>query len=64
LETKLARIKELLILKEATDAELESLIGGAPVAEPKQRVCKTCGKPGHNSKTCPGQELPLSQEKH
>lgn len=58
MDTKLARLKELITQKEAVDAELESLLGGSVVKEPKTRVCKKCGAQGHNAKTCTAQ-LPL-----
>jgi hypothetical protein len=61
LDAKLARIKELIEIKERTDAELEGLIAGAPVKEFKPRVCKTCGQPGHSPKACPQRQLPLSE---
>lgn len=61
MDAKLARIKELIAQKESVDAELEKLIGsGAPVKEVKQRVCKNCGEPGHNSAGCPQKQLPLT----
>jgi hypothetical protein len=61
LDAKLARIKELIEIKERTDTELESLIAGASVKEFKQRVCKNCGQPGHSPKACPQRQLPLSE---
>ena len=61
MDAKLARIKELLILKESTDAELESLIAGAPLKTSKQRICKDCGQPGHSSKDCSQKPSPISE---
>jgi DnaJ-class molecular chaperone len=54
-DSKLERIRELIDLKEATDAELSALISGGTVEvqKSKSRACKTCGKPGHRSDTCP-----------
>jgi hypothetical protein len=60
MDPRLARIKELIELKEKTDNELESLIGGEPMKDVRQRVCKNCGIPGHSSKTCPQKQLPLA----
>jgi hypothetical protein len=39
MDGKLQRLKELIELKEKTDAELEGLLGGASVKESKPRVC-------------------------
>ena len=61
MDANLARIKELLILKEATDAELESLIAGAPLKETKTRVCSNCNAEGHTARQCPQRQLPLNQ---
>jgi hypothetical protein len=55
MDDRLRRIKELIELKEHTDSELETLIAGGAVEEPKStkpRVCKNCGKSGHRSDTC------------
>jgi hypothetical protein len=61
LDAKLARIKELIEIKERTDTELDSLIAGAAVKDAKQRVCKNCGQPGHNAKVCPQRQVPLAE---
>jgi hypothetical protein len=61
LNAKLARIKELIEIKERTDTELEALIAGAFVKEFKPRVCKNCGQPGHSPKACPQGQLPPSE---
>jgi hypothetical protein len=61
LDAKLARIKELIEIKERTDTELETLIAGASVKEFKPRACKNCGQPGHSPKACPQRQLPLSE---
>jgi hypothetical protein len=55
MDAKLKRLKELIELKERTDAELEALLGGA-VRVIKQRACKVCGQPGHRSDNCPTKE--------
>jgi hypothetical protein len=56
MEAKLLRIKELIEAKEKIDTELEELISGG-VRQPKQRLCKKCGEPGHGTKTCPQTSL-------
>jgi hypothetical protein len=53
-DEKLTRIKQLIELKEATDAELFSLIGGGtPSKARKPQTCGTCGQEGHTARTCP-----------
>jgi hypothetical protein len=55
-EDRLIRIRELINLKEQTDHELETLIQGGRIEEPKvlkQRACKSCGQAGHRADTCP-----------
>ena len=52
MEQKLTRIKQLIELKEQTDAELETLIGGATYAK-KKVTCSICGTEGHTARTCP-----------
>jgi hypothetical protein len=52
---KLRRLKELIELKEQTDAELEALLGGAPLETTKQRkpqTCSVCSEEGHTARTC------------
>jgi hypothetical protein len=52
---KLRRLKELIELKEQTDAELEALLGGAPLETAKQRkpkTCSVCDEEGHTARTC------------
>jgi hypothetical protein len=53
MDAKLLRIKELIELKERTDAELESLLGGAPLKGSKARVCSICNADGHTARSCP-----------
>jgi hypothetical protein len=52
LDDKLVRIKQLIELKEQTDAELEALIGGANYVK-KKVTCSICGTEGHTARTCP-----------
>ncbi len=55
MDARLQRIRELIELKEKTDAELDTLIAGAPVKESKPRVCSKCSQEGHTARTCPNQ---------
>jgi hypothetical protein len=52
MEDKLVRIKQLIELKETTDAELETLIGGGTYAK-KKVTCSICSTEGHTARTCP-----------
>jgi len=60
-DPKLTRIKELITQKEAIDAELDSLIAGAPLKESKPRICSNCKAEGHTARYCPQKQLPRSQ---
>jgi hypothetical protein len=51
LETKLARVKELISKREEIDAELAELLGVEP-RERKERRCSKCGEPGHRAGAC------------
>ena len=53
MDARLQRIKDLIEQKEQVDAELESLIGGAPLKQSKTRACSICGGSDHNSRSCP-----------
>jgi hypothetical protein len=61
MEAKLARLKELIDLKERTDNEIAALLGGSTVKETKARVCSNCHQEGHNVRACPQRSLPLQQ---
>ena len=52
MDDKLTRIKQLIELKEQTDAELETLIGGGTYAK-KKVTCSICNTEGHTARTCP-----------
>jgi len=52
-DAKLQRIKELIELKEKTDAELEGLLGGAPLKGNRVRACSICNAEGHTARSCP-----------
>ena len=53
MDVKLQRIKELIELKEKTDAELEDLLGGGPLKGNRVRVCSICNAEGHTARSCP-----------
>ena len=53
MDAKLLRIKELIELKERTDAELETLLGGASLKTGRVRVCSICNAEGHTARACP-----------
>jgi len=53
MDARLLRIKELIELKEKTDAELESLLGGGPLKGSRARVCSICNAEGHTARSCP-----------
>jgi hypothetical protein len=52
-DAKLSRIKDLITEKERIDAELESLLGGAPQKGSRTRVCSICNEEGHTARSCP-----------
>ena len=52
MDDRLTRIKQLIELKEQTDAELESLIGGGAFERRKVK-CSVCSVEGHTARTCP-----------
>jgi hypothetical protein len=58
MDERMTRIKHLIEIKEQTDAELETLIGGGTYERKKAR-CGVCGVEGHTARTCPQKEAPL-----
>jgi hypothetical protein len=52
IDTKIARVKELIVKREELDAELQELLGGS-VKERRVAKCSACGEPGHRASTCP-----------
>lgn len=58
MDSRLTRIRELIDLKERTDAELEALIGGTSIVAEhsrsrKARTCSHCHQEGHTARNCP-----------
>ena len=58
MDGRLTRIRELIDLKERTDAELEALIGGASSIDEQPRgrktqSCSLCHQEGHTARNCP-----------
>lgn len=52
LDSKIARVKELIAKREELDAELSGLLGGAG-RERRISRCSICDEPGHRASTCP-----------
>jgi hypothetical protein len=59
LDDKLARIKQLIDLKEQTDAELFALIGGGDINTRRPPKCSRCNEEGHTARNCP-QKMPAA----
>ena len=51
IDTKIARVKELIARREEIDIELSELLAGAP-RERRSPRCSNCGEPGHRASTC------------
>jgi hypothetical protein len=47
------RMKDLIIQREAIDAELVTLVTGAGKKERKSLTCSICGGTDHTARTCP-----------
>jgi hypothetical protein len=60
IDTKIARVKELIAKREELDAELQELLGGS-VKERRAPKCSTCGEPGHRASTCPSKQTEAVQ---
>jgi hypothetical protein len=51
IDSKIARVKELIAKREELDAELSELLGGV-AREKRIARCSICGEPGHRATTC------------
>ncbi|MEY9604310.1 uncharacterized coiled-coil DUF342 family protein [Bradyrhizobium japonicum] len=60
LDTKIARVKELIAKREELDAELQELLGGA-LKERRAPKCSACGEPGHRATACPSKQAETVQ---
>lgn len=52
-DNTLARIKDLIAKREAIDAELQTLLGGAASPKRKPQSCSLCQSSEHTARTCP-----------
>jgi hypothetical protein len=52
-DARLQRIKVLIEDKERVDADLENLLGGAPLKTGRVRVCAVCNTEGRTARSCP-----------
>lgn len=52
LDSRIARVKELIAKREELDAELGELLGG-DVRERRVPKCSICNEPGHRANKCP-----------
>jgi hypothetical protein len=55
IETKIARVKELIAKRDELDAELNEFISGT-ARERRSSKCSICGEPGHRATTCPAKQ--------
>lgn len=53
LNETIMRAKHLIAQREALDAELEALFGGATSARRRAHVCSVCHQEGHRAPACP-----------
>jgi hypothetical protein len=51
IDSKIARVKDLIAKREEIDMELGELLGGS-VRERRSPRCSVCGEPGHRASTC------------
>jgi hypothetical protein len=56
IDVKISRAKELIAKREALDAELAELLGGA-ARDRRPGKCSICGETGHRSSTCPTKQV-------
>lgn len=55
IDTKIARVKELISKREELDAELDELFGGC-LKERRTPKCSNCGEAGHRASKCPSKQ--------
>ena len=60
IDTKIARVKDLIRRREEIDTELANIFGST-LKSRKTLRCSRCGEEGHNSKTCPAQQPPATE---
>lgn len=51
IDTRIARVKELIARREELDAELAELFGGS--LKERRPKCSNCGETGHRASKCP-----------
>ena len=56
IDTRIARVKELIAKREEIDSELSGMLGIEPKARKPQR-CSLCNGEGHSARTCPQKAL-------
>lgn len=60
IDTRIARVKELIAKREELDAELAELFGGS-LKERRTPKCSNCGETGHRASTCPSKQTEAVQ---
>ena len=51
IDAQIAHVKDLIAKREAIDAELSAIFGGAPKVRKLQR-CSICNQEGHTARSC------------
>lgn len=60
IDTRIARVKELIAKREELDAELAELFGGS-LKERQTPKCSNCGESGHRASKCPSKGVEAVQ---
>lgn len=60
IDTRIARVKELIARREELDAELAELFGGS-LKERRTPKCSNCGEAGHRASNCPAKHTEAVQ---